>query len=118
MKEKYLPLGSVVILKGAQRAISIIGFCPVIKVNNRQYDYLGVPYPEGYLGQNSVLSFDHEKIDKIYSVGFSNDDEKQFKKKLNETVKTLSKDGDEHHFDQSKIDDYALKAGTSFYESK
>ena len=108
--EKYLPLGSVVLLKGAKHCISIIGFCLVLKnQNNKQYDYVGVPYPEGFLGLNSVMYFNHSGIDKIISVGFSNEEEKAFKDRLKNAVNMLSKDGDINYVDEQKIKDIVLK---------
>ena len=108
--EKYLPLGSVVLLKGAQHCISIIGFCLVVKnENNKQYDYVGVPYPEGFLGVNSIMYFNHSGIDKILSVGFSNDEEKEFKGRLKKAVNIISKDGDPNYADEQKMKDIILK---------
>jgi len=116
MEEKYLPLGSVVLLKGAKHRISIIGFCFTIKEkNNRQYDYVGVPYPEGFLGISHIMYFDHSDIESIINVAFSDDEEKDFKKRLKETVKRITKDGDSKYIDESKIKDF-IKNGDIKYE--
>lgn len=112
MNEKYLPLGSIVKLKGATHLVSIIGFCIVIKnENNRQYDYVGVPYPEGFMGDTSMMYFNHNIIGDIISVGFSNEDEKAFKVRLKNTVQMLAKDGDTNYVDNSKMEDLLKKKG-------
>ena len=114
-EEKYLPLGSVVILKGASHNISIIGFCLSIKEkNNRQYDYVGVPYPEGYLSKETLICFDHEDIEKVISIGYSNEDEKKFKNKLIEVVKEISKDGDTHYVDEKKFNDKLISEAAKY----
>lgn len=104
--KKYLPLGSVVLLKNATHQISIIGFCLVDKEKgNRQYDYVGVFYPEGFLTKDSILCFDHDDIDKIFSVGYSDEKEKEFKKSLEENVKKITTDEKGHYVSFDKINE-------------
>ncbi len=38
------------------------------------YDYIGVPYPEGYIGQEAAMLFNHESIEKVVFIGYSNDE--------------------------------------------
>ncbi len=85
IKEKYLPIGTVVLLKNATKRIMITGFCSIEKnnANSKIYDYCGCLYPEGFLTADKALLFDHSQIEKIYHIGLSNDDEeKKFKKNL------------------------------------
>ena len=42
-----LPIGSVVLLKDATKKLVIIGVLQVNAEQNKMYDYLAVPYPEG-----------------------------------------------------------------------
>lgn len=92
MKEKYLPIGTVVLLKGGKKRAMITGFCSVAQENqDKIYDYSGCVYPEGYLSSNQVCLFDHNQIEKIYYVGFEDDEEIQFKEKLNTIVANLEK---------------------------
>ena len=35
------------------------------------YDYVGVPYPEGYIGQESAMLFNHDNIEEITFKGYS-----------------------------------------------
>ena len=90
MKEKFLPIGTVVLLKGGKKRAMITGFCSVAQENqDKIYDYSGCVYPEGYLSSNQVCLFDHDQIEKIYYLGFEDDEEIQFKDKLNTIVANL-----------------------------
>ena len=76
MREKYLPIGTVVLLKGGRKRAMITGFCSVAQENQEKiYDYSGCVYPEGYLSSNQVCLFDHEQIDKIFFLGFEDEEE-------------------------------------------
>ncbi len=90
MREKYLPIGTVVLLKGGKKRAMITGFCSVAQENQEKiYDYSGCVYPEGYLSSNQVCLFDHDQIDKIFFLGYEDDEEKAFKEKLNTIVSSI-----------------------------
>ena len=94
IKEKYLPIGTVVLLKNAIKRIMIIGFCSRERndSDSKIYDYCGCLYPEGLLTSDRALLFDHNQIEKIYHIGLSNDDEeKQFKKNLKKAMEEFEK---------------------------
>lgn len=87
MKEKFLPLGSVVLLKNATKRLMITGFYVKADENGEKtYDYVGCLYPEGVLSSKENCVFNHEQIDKIFFIGYSDDEEKRFKEKLNKAV--------------------------------
>ena len=72
---ELLPIGSVVLLKDAQKKIVIIGVMQIKLLETGDdiaYDYAGVPYPEGLLGQESILLFNHNSIQCVNHHGFSN----------------------------------------------
>ena len=93
MREKFLPIGTVVLLKGGRKRAMITGFCSVAQENQEKiYDYSGCVYPEGYLSSNQVCLFDHDQIDKIFFLGFEDDEEKSFKDKLNKIVSSIEND--------------------------
>lgn len=74
---EYLPVGSVVLLEGGKKKTVIIGILQMNADNpERVYDYVGVPYPEGYLGQGSSYLFDHSDISQLIYYGY-NDAERQ-----------------------------------------
>lgn len=81
--EKYLPVGTVVMLKGGKKRVMITGFCSIAQEQEGKiFDYSGCLYPEGYLSANQVCLFDHEQIDKVYHLGLVDEEEKAFKVKL------------------------------------
>ncbi len=92
--EKYLPIGTVVMLKGGTKRAMITGFCSVAQDDlNKMYDYSGCIYPEGYISSNQVCLFDHEQIEKIYHTGLIDEEEMAFKTKLKTLVEQIPSDG-------------------------
>lgn len=86
--EKFLPIGTVVMLNGGAKRVMITGFCTIASDDNaKMYDYCGCLYPEGVVSSDKNLLFDHNQIAKIYALGYSDDEEKEFKAKLNEVLK-------------------------------
>lgn len=80
---KYLPLGSVVMLKEAQKRLMIIGYTPVnLEKKDKIYDYLGCIYPEGILISNYNIMFNHNDIKTIYYVGLYDEETTKFLQKL------------------------------------
>ena len=83
MKDDLLPIGTVVIIKNGVNKVFVSGF--KAKVNSGKcYDYVGFPYPEGFISREMTLLFNHEQIDKIYYMGYVDEEEKKFKKWLSE----------------------------------
>jgi hypothetical protein len=90
MREKFLPIGTVVLLKGGKKRAMITGFCSIAQENQEKiYDYSGCVYPEGYLSSNQVCLFDHDQIEKIFFLGFEDEEERVFKDKLNKIVASI-----------------------------
>ena len=94
-QEKYLPLGTVVLLEGGQHRIMIVGFCSYdASVDHKMYDYLACFYPEGIFSLEKMIAFNHSDIAKIYQLGYSDEEEKKFKKHLVEAKeKFVDSDG-------------------------
>ena len=85
--DKYLPIGSVVLLNGGEKKIMITGFCSVaVEDETKIYDYTGCVYPEGYLDFSHICLFNHEQISKIYFEGYRDEEEVEFKKLLIEMM--------------------------------
>lgn len=86
-REKYLPIGTVVMLKGGTKRLMITGFCTVADNNAKKvFDYNGCLYPEGIISSKQSCLFDHSQIEKIYYVGLEDEEEKNFKSKLTELM--------------------------------
>lgn len=78
---KFLPIGSVVLLKGGEKRIMITS--SYIKTqDNKIFDYNGCVYPEGLISKDKVYLFNHDQIEKIYAIGFVDEEEKKYKEKL------------------------------------
>lgn len=89
IEEKYLPIGTVVMLKGGAKRVMISGFCAIEEQNtekNKMWDYSGCLYPEGFLSSNQTCLFDHEQIEKVYHYGLIDEEEEKFKAQLNELL--------------------------------
>lgn len=79
MKE-LLPAGSVVLLKNATKKVMIIGVLQIRADEHKLYDYLAVPYPEGYLGDGKNFLFNQEDILDVVFRGYSNPEHQAFLK--------------------------------------
>ena len=89
IREKFLPVGTVVMLKEAEKRVMIIGFCIVpTEEPDKVYDYMGCLYPEGVMDPKQNLLFNHDQIAKIYHIGLEDDEEKEFKAKLKNYLET------------------------------
>ena len=90
MNDRFLPIGTVVLLKGGKKRVMIMGFCAM--TNEKQgkiFDYSGCIYPEGLMASNQTCMFDHNQIEKIYFKGLVDEEEISFKNKLNSLINQL-----------------------------
>ena len=92
MNEKYLPIGTIVTLKGATKKIMIIGYLPMTK-EDVVYDYSACIFPEGVISTEQTAVFNHNQIDKIFCIGFSDEEEKNFKTELNKKTSEVNNNG-------------------------
>ena len=79
MFKNLLPIGSVIMLKGGVKKLMIT----VIKVSTEDkpekvYDYIGVFYPEGYIGAQSCFLFNHDDINDVVFKGYNNPEREDF----------------------------------------
>ncbi len=82
---EYLPVGTVVVLENGTKKLMIFG---VIQSNPEkpevEYDYIGVPYPEGNLGNEFQYLFYHKDIREVFFKGFEDIERQNFIKSLTE----------------------------------
>ena len=89
MKEKerieYLPLGSIVILRGGVQKIVINarGLVTATTTPAGYFDYGGSLYPQGIIG-DQILYFNHKDIAKVVFTGYTDDDDKMMVDNINE----------------------------------
>lgn len=81
MLEGLLPIGSVVLLKNSSKRVMIIGVLQQQSVDGetKLWDYSGCYYPEGYMGPDKSFLFNGEQIDKIYAIGYQDEEQFSFK---------------------------------------
>lgn len=82
--KKYLPIGSVVLLKDSQKRIMIVGLKQKQVNTDKIWDYCACLYPEGILDPEKLYLFDNEKIERIYFVGFQDSEGLEFMKLLSQ----------------------------------
>lgn len=74
MKDKYLPIGTVVLLKGATKRLMINGYCSSQPEDETVYDYVGCLFPEGNILGDEVALFNHDQIGEISHMGLVDDE--------------------------------------------
>ncbi len=89
--QEFLPIGTVVLLKEATRKVLIIGFAQVEENNKKIWDYIGCAYPVGVISNNTSLLFDKEQIDKVISLGYSDNEDKTFRKDLQTNLSRIKR---------------------------
>lgn len=105
MKKEFLPIGSVVLLKGGTKRVMVTGFCSVDNnEKERMYDYTGCLYPEGIINSNEICLFDNNQIDQVFFKGFIDEEEIKFKDELDKTLSNIEKNS--QVFDLDDEDDY------------
>ena len=91
--EKFLPIGTVVFLKGGKKELMIISYCIVpagdvydkngkVDVGDKMFDYGGCVYPEGMITSDQLFAFNHEQIDRVVHMGYETDKQKEISKVL------------------------------------
>ena len=80
--KELLPIGSVVLMNGGTKKLMIYGVKQTDQEDNQLYDYIGVVYPEGNMGEGTQFLFNHEHINKIVFYGYSDVEREEFIEKL------------------------------------
>lgn len=82
--KNLLPIGSVVKVKELDKKLAIMG----ILVNNAgvKYDYIAVPFPEGYIDAEHMYVFNHQEIETVEYLGYINSEFQIFRGTLAENL--------------------------------
>jgi hypothetical protein len=97
MLEGLLPIGTVVLLKNSTKRVMIIGVlqqqlkegAPII------WDYSACFYPEGYMGPDKTFLFNSDQIDRIFSIGYQDGEQFEFKIKIDKTRNEIRQETNE-----------------------
>ena len=95
MKEsKYLPLGSIVKLKGGELKVMVISYLIFPKKGQKKkvFDYGGCIYPTGVIDTDHMIGFNHDDIENVCFLGFKDEEQERMNKALLEHGEELKED--------------------------
>lgn len=93
--EKYLPIGTVVVLHEGEKTIMIYGRKQLHAETKVIYDYVACLYPEGNIDEEYTYLFNHDQIREIVFMGFVNKEEKAFLAFIENAYMRLINNGNE-----------------------
>ena len=89
--EGLLPAGSVVLIGDNVKRLMIIGFLQQEAETETVWDYVGIPYPEGYMGSERTFLFNHEQISRVFAIGYQDEEQFAFSVQLEKAAESLRK---------------------------
>lgn len=90
MYKELLPIGSVVLLNGGEKRVMICGRIQTRTGDETIYDYSACYYPEGIVGSDSMFFFNHESIEKVFFLGFQDEEELTFHKHVLDRISEIA----------------------------
>ena len=85
-EKTFLPLGSIVILKGALKKLMIVNRANLVK--DQYFDYGAILYPEGMIDGN-LAYFNNDDIFKVISKAYTDDDDTLMVAQLTQAKETF-----------------------------
>ena len=76
--KKFLPIGSVVLLKDSTKRVMIVGLKKKQAGADKVWDYSGCLFPEGILDPEKLFLFDAGQIERLYFVGLQDTESMTF----------------------------------------
>ena len=107
MEDRFLPIGTVVLLKGGKRELMIMSYCIMpngevydktgkIDAKGKIFDYGACFYPEGMVTSDQLFAFNHEQIERICFKGYETEKQKEISKVLNGGLEEFKKQAEEN----------------------
>ncbi len=94
MYQNLLPIGSVVLLKGAKSKLMITGRIICDDKMDQIYDYVGCIYPLGISPDGEHYFFNRDAIDATFFIGYQGEEELEFRREVLDQLGELAiKDG-------------------------
>jgi len=90
--DKYLPIGTVVLLHEGEKTIMIYGRMQHHGETNTVYDYVACLYPEGNIDNEYTYLFNHDQIREVVFLGYINEEEAEFLTLLEEEGNRLGEE--------------------------
>lgn len=92
-EKEFLPIGSVVLLKGGNKRIMICGRIQAQAGSDVIYDYSACYYPEGIVDPKSMFFFNRDAIETVYFRGYEDQDELDYRHELDQLGELEIRDG-------------------------
>lgn len=86
--KRLLPIGSVIMLRGAKKALMVFGICQTQKDTGKEFDYIGVLWPEGNMGAKTQVLFSHDDIEQVVFTGYDTPERQTFIERLSNFYET------------------------------
>ena len=80
--KKYLPIGSVVLLKDSTKRVMIVGLRQEQVDSGKVWDYSACLFPEGIIDPDKLFLFDEGQIQRLYFIGHQDGECLSFLEKL------------------------------------
>jgi len=77
-----LPLGSIILLKGAEKRLMITGFLQKQADSDTIWHYTGVVFPEGMQNSSNLFLFNEDQIEMVFFIGMQDAEDLQFLQSL------------------------------------
>lgn len=94
MGKQFLPVGSVVLLKGGNKKVVITGRVVAPNTTNEVFDYSGCPFPEGLTSLERFYCFNRDQIDRVFFIGFQDPEELQMQEYLSQLGDLVVENGE------------------------
>ena len=106
IEERFLPIGTVVLLKGGKRELMITSYCIMpsgdvydkngkVDAQGKMFDYGACFYPEGMVTSDQLFAFNHNQIARVCFTGYKTDKQKEISTILNGGLAELEKNNTE-----------------------
>ncbi len=103
IENKFLPIGTVVLLKGGKRELMITSYCIMpsgdvydkngkIDVKGQIFDYGACFYPEGMVTSDQLFAFNHDQIERVCFKGYDTDKYREISYVLNGGLEEMKKE--------------------------
>lgn len=93
MNNSFMPLGTICSVSGNNKKVMIVGYLyNDFKNGLKTYDYLGIPFPEGFMLPNRLITFNKSDIINIEFMGYQDEEYEKFNNLLNTSLNKNSDD--------------------------
>ncbi len=89
----YLPIGSVVLLKGGEKRLMICGRIQTRAGEDKIYDYSACYFPEGIVDSKHMFFFNRDAIERVFFIGLQDSEELAYEEALRNAGGFTLKDG-------------------------